>query len=137
LLRAGLAPYVEREFANAYKDNAQAEARRLLPFQANVALPLCLTPMGGGRLRPASGPSEDRMNGNRPIAQWDAWNDVFARTLGRAERSLVQELRDVRNRWAHQEAFGGDYAYRALDSVHRIMVGRVEVEVGAHADLLV
>ena len=122
LLRAGLAHYVEREFANAYKDKAQAEARRLLP-------------------------SEDRMNGNRPIAQWDAavllkvmwdaWNDVFARTLGRAERSLVQELRDVRNRWAHQEAFSGDDAYRALDSVHRIMVGRVEVEVGAHADLLV
>ena len=110
LLRAGLAPYVEREFANAYKDKAQAEARRLLP-------------------------SEDRMNGNRPIAQWDAWNDVFARTLGRAERSLVQELRDVRNRWAHQEAFSGDDAYRALDSLHRIMVGRVEV--GAHADLLV
>jgi hypothetical protein len=25
--------------------------------QANVALPLCLTPMGGGRLRPASGRS--------------------------------------------------------------------------------
>ena len=85
LFRTGLAPYVEREFANAYKDKAQAEGRRLLP-------------------------SEDRMNGNRPIAQWDAWNDVFARTLGRAERSLVQEL-------------------------HRIMVGRVEA--GAHADLLV
>ncbi len=58
LLRAGLAPYVEREFANAYKDKTQAEARRLLPFQANVALPLCLTPMGGGRLRPPRGPQK-------------------------------------------------------------------------------
>ena len=29
------------------------------PSQANVALPLCLTPMGGGRLRPASGRSEE------------------------------------------------------------------------------
>ena len=107
LFRTGLAPYVEREFANVHKDKAQAEARRLLP-------------------------AEDRINGNRPIAQWDAaallkvlwdaWNDVFARTLGRAERSLVQELRDVRNRWAHQEAFTGDDAYRALDSVHRLLL---------------
>ena len=47
LLRAGLAPYVEREFANAHKDNSLAEARRLLP-------------------------AEDRINGTRPIGQWDA-----------------------------------------------------------------
>ncbi len=92
LLRAGLAPYVEREFASAHKDKAQAEARRLLP-------------------------AEDRINSTRPISQWDAavllkvmweaWNDIFGRTLGRAERSLVQELRDVRNRWAHQDPFTG------------------------------
>ena len=83
---------MEREFANAHQDKALAEARRLLP-------------------------AEDRINGNRPIAQWDAaallkliwdaWNEVFGRTLGRAERSLVQELRDVRNRWAHQGPFTG------------------------------
>ncbi|MDP1647842.1 MAG: Swt1 family HEPN domain-containing protein [Rubrivivax sp.] len=107
LFRTGLAPYVEREFANAHKDKALAEARRLLP-------------------------AEDRINGTRPIAQWDAavllklmwdaWNDVFGRTLGRAERSLVQELRDVRNRWAHQDPFTGDDAYRALDSVHRLLL---------------
>jgi len=107
LFRTGLAPYVEREFANAYKDKALAEARRMLP-------------------------AEDRINGTRAVAQWDAavllkvmwdaWNEVFGRTLGRAERSLVQELRDVRNRWAHQEAFTGDDAYRALDSVHRLLL---------------
>ena len=107
LFRTGLAPYVEREFTNAHKDKALAEARRLLP-------------------------AEDRINGTRPIAQWDAavllkvmwdaWNEVFGRTLGRAERSLVQELRDVRNRWAHQDSFTGDDAYRALDSVHRLLL---------------
>lgn len=107
LLRAGLAPYVEREFANTHKDKALAEARRMLP-------------------------GDDRNNGNRPIEQWDAaallkvmwdaWNDVFGRTLGRAERSLVQELREVRNRWAHQDPFTGDDAYRALDSVHRLLL---------------
>ena len=35
---------------------------------------------------------------------WDPWNDVFRKTLGQAERSLVSELRDVRNKWAHQRA---------------------------------
>jgi len=34
---------------------------------------------------------------------------------------LVSELRDVRNRWAHQETFTGDDAYRALDSVERLL----------------
>jgi predicted AAA+ superfamily ATPase len=106
-LRAGLAPFVEREFTSAFKERAAAEARRLLP-------------------------ADDRINGNRPIAQWDAaallkvmwdaWNDVFGKTLGRAERSLVQELRDTRNRWAHQEAFSGDDAYRALDSAQRLLL---------------
>src|SRR5689334_22042589 len=90
LLRQGLAPFVEREFTSTYKDKALIEARRLLP-------------------------NDDRLNGNRSIAQWDAavllkilwdaWNDIFGRTLGRAERSLVQELRDWRNKWAHQEPF--------------------------------
>ena len=38
-------------------------------------------------------------------------------SLGRAERSLVQELRDSRNKWAHQEPFSSDDADRALDSI--------------------
>jgi hypothetical protein len=107
ILRAGLAPYVEREFASIHKDKALVEARRLLP-------------------------ADDRLNAKKPIAQWDAavllkvtwdaWNDIFGRTLGRAERSLVQELREVRNRWAHQESFSSDDAYRSLDSVHRLLL---------------
>ena len=52
---------------------------------------------------------------------WDSWNDVFRLTLGPAERSLVSELRDHRNKWAHQEAFSGDDAYRALDSAGRLL----------------
>ena len=52
---------------------------------------------------------------------WEAWNDVFRRTLGHAERSLVSELRDVRNKWAHQEPFSSDDADRALDSAERLL----------------
>ena len=52
---------------------------------------------------------------------WEGWNEVFGRTLGRAEHSLVSELRDIRNKWAHQEPFSSDDADRALDSVARLL----------------
>src|SRR5438552_2852116 len=52
---------------------------------------------------------------------WEQWNETFRRTLGFAERSLVSELRDVRNKWAHQEPFSTDDAYRALDSSARLL----------------
>src|SRR5262252_4836214 len=105
LLKAGLAPFVEREFKNLYKGQALVEAQ---PFMTS-----------------------ERLEANRPFAawdaavllrlMWDAWNDVFRKTLGQAERTLVSELRDVRNRWAHQKPFSTDDAYRALDSVGRLL----------------
>lgn len=52
---------------------------------------------------------------------WDQWNDVFRDTLGQSERTLVSELREVRNRWAHQNGFSGDDTYRALDSAARLL----------------
>ena len=52
---------------------------------------------------------------------WDNWHDAFSGTLGRSDRSLVSELRDHRNKWAHQEPFSSDDAYRALDSVQRLL----------------
>src|SRR5690242_2442883 len=52
---------------------------------------------------------------------WEQWNLVFKDTLGFSERSLVSELREVRNKWAHQESFSTDDAYRALDSAARLL----------------
>jgi len=105
LVRAGLAPFVEREFKNLYKDRALIEAQRLM--------------------------TSERLDARKPFSAWDAavllrlmwdsWNEVFRRTLGQAERTLVSELRDVRNRWAHQEPFSGDDADRALDSAERLL----------------
>lgn len=105
LLKQGLAPFVERELKSSYKDNALAEAMRFI--------------------------GEDRLLSKKGIGEWDAaallklmweaWNDVFRRTLGPAERSLVNELRDLRNKWAHQQTFSGDDAYRALDSAGRLL----------------
>ena len=105
LLRAGLAPFVEREFKSQHQEQAAEAARRYF--------------------------GDDRTVGKKPVTEWDvaallklmweAWNEVFARTLGRAERSLVQELRDSRNKWAHQEPFSSDDTDRALDSMSRLL----------------
>jgi len=52
---------------------------------------------------------------------WDQWNAVFNRTLGQSDRSLVSELRDARNKWAHQKSFTGNDAHRVLDSMGRLL----------------
>ena len=104
-LKEGLTPFVEREFKNIYKSQALARARLLV--------------------------NEDRNTEGKTINDWDvalllklmweSWNEVFRQTLGPAERSLVSEMRGMRNRWAHQEAFSSDDAYRALDSATRLL----------------
>src|SRR5438445_1997664 len=69
-----------------------------------------------------------------------AWGAVFSAILGRADRNLVLELIDVRNRWAHQEPFSRDDTDRALDSMARLLtsvsatpqadeVGRMKMEL--------
>lgn len=105
LLKTGLGPFAEREFQNIHKGKAKAEIRELV--------------------------ADDRINTDKPMAQWDvavllklmwdAWNTVFRLTLGHTERSLVSELRDSRNKWAHQEAFTSDNTYRVLDSAARLL----------------
>ena len=52
---------------------------------------------------------------------WNHRNAVFKKTLGHAERSYVSELREVRNKWAHQEPFTYDDTYRALDTMSRLL----------------
>ena len=116
-LKAGLAPFAAREFGNRYKDEAIRELQHIL-----------------------GEPVRDREHSFHHMdaaallkVMWDSWNDVYRDTLGHSERSLVSELRDVRNRWAHQEQFSSDDTYRALDSTHRLLTAvsapeAVEVE---------
>ncbi len=52
---------------------------------------------------------------------WEHWNTVFRRRLSPLERSLVGELREFRNRWAHRGNFDFDDTYRTLDSVSRLL----------------
>src|SRR5258707_9237002 len=55
------------------------------------------------------------------LIMWDQWNSVFQNKLGQSERSIVSELRETRNKWAHQKSFSIDDTYRALDSIHRLL----------------
>jgi hypothetical protein len=80
LLRHGLASFVQREDKELHLAQATDEALRYLGEHRTVA--------------------------NKAVTDWDAavsfrvmcesWNDVFSLSLGSAERSIVQEVRDCR-----------------------------------------
>jgi predicted AAA+ superfamily ATPase len=106
LLRAGIRPYFEREMRAAHGDRWIDEAT---------------TTFRDGKLpRDAKG-----------VVNWDvhallsvmanSWTLVFGKKLGKAERNLVEELRNTRNDWAHQKPCSTDDSYRALDSIHRLL----------------
>ncbi|MEY4762694.1 MAG: hypothetical protein RLZZ200_2550 [Pseudomonadota bacterium] len=106
LLKSGLGPVVAREVRAAISANALTMDK-------------------------VRGFADDPILGKKPIEEWDAagllklmwetWNEVFRKMLGFSERSLVSEVRDWRNKWAHQAPFSGDDAYRVLDSVSRLL----------------
>ncbi len=48
---------------------------------------------------------------------FDFWQDVFKAQLSQTEKNYIGELRDIRNRWAHDEPFGNREADRALDTM--------------------
>ncbi len=52
---------------------------------------------------------------------WFSWNEVFNKVLGHAECSFVSELKEIRNNWAHQQSFKTDDAYRAIDTMTRLL----------------
>jgi hypothetical protein len=103
LLRAGLAPFVERELKYAYGDRLTTEVGRLL------------------RIASTEG---------KPLAQWDAaallklmWEPGTrsSEDAGPGRAQPGERTADVRNKWAHQQAFSSDDAYRALDSAGRLL----------------
>ncbi len=106
LLREGLGPFVEREVHDRISAGT-VNMDRILRFQ------------------------DDPILRDKQISKWDVagilrmmtdvWNDVFRYTLGFSERSYASELRDWRNKWAHQEPFSSEDAERALDSAERLL----------------
>ena len=114
-LREGLAPFVERELNDKVKRNA-VDMDVLRRFEID-----------------------------KPYREWDAaallrlmgdnWRDVFSDTLGYTERSLVSELREWRNKWAHQERLSSDDADRALDSAERLLTAVSAPQAGEAAKM--
>ena len=104
LLSKGLFPFFEQELRSAYGSRWEETARISCRSQSTLERGLfhwdaqaILTVM------------------------WDLWNPVFRKTLGIVDRSVVSELRDFRNRWAHQTQFTEDDGYRVLDSAQRLL----------------
>jgi predicted AAA+ superfamily ATPase len=105
LLRAGLAPFVERELKNRHGkywiSTVTSGWRHELTWHDDDTAHLDIAAL----LK----------------LMWEQWNDVFRATLGFTERSLVSELREWRNKWAHQEPLSSDDVYRVLDSAARLL----------------
>ena len=104
LLAAGLGPYVVDKMTNA---------------------------VAAGRYQPTDASAVGEIAGDVAVMlrlMAAAWNDVFRDCLGPVERSLVSEIREIRNRWAHLETFDDDDLDRALDSIGRLLaaVGAVK-----------
>jgi hypothetical protein len=64
----------------------------------------------------------------------DQWREIFGKVLGRTERNYVGELIDIRNRWAHQVSFSTDDTYRALDTIHRMLMSLSSADEALEAD---
>jgi predicted AAA+ superfamily ATPase len=112
LLNQGLTPFVQREMEAHHGPEWIDRAKDSLPDKALKA-----------KTKRTKG-GEDVIHWDTQAlltVMWDQWNVVFRRTLGHAERSMVSELRDTRNRWAHQERFSSDDTYRTLDTVQRLL----------------
>lgn len=105
LLKNGLKPFVEREL--------QAKLGSSWVFEVKEAF--ADTRLGANK--------QDNLNDVAALLVIvdRKWGDVFRQILGKSERSLVNELVATRNKWAHQEPFSGDDAYRALDSSARLL----------------
>jgi predicted AAA+ superfamily ATPase len=136
-----------------------AKSTRQYVFEGMELLPGALVPFVEKRLETSlTGHWQvqvvEKMPGLRPNSKgeiaWDQstlfnamdrfWMDAFKSVLGRAERSLVNELVDVRNKLSHNETFTYDDAERALDSMRRLMesisAGEVAAELAKMRDTI-
>jgi hypothetical protein len=108
LLTEGLSPFVQREMSAVFRDNWVDVARGSF---RNDRIAVVMA-----KLPPQEWDAQALLS-----VMWDQWNAVFRHRLGLFERSLVSELREFRNRWAHQGGFDDNDTYRVVDSVQRLL----------------
>src|SRR5579863_7314281 len=116
LLKDGLRPYVERELKATYKDRWVETARPSFPDWQQAG-------------KDGKGLNWDTQALLQVMCE--LWQDCFKKILGPSGRNLAFELRDVRNKWAHQKAFSTDDAYRAIDSISRLLAAVSAEQVDA------
>lgn len=121
ILRKGLSPFILREFKSFYKEKW---------WQDGVEAALSGA-VGREAINKKGTPDErfEKLDVQALLVlMWDAWNNVFQNQLGHTGRSYVSELREVRNKWAHQQSFTTEDAHRALDTMARLlsMIGASE-----------
>ena len=107
LLIQGAAPFVERELQGCYRDNWQEAARSSFREDRGIAI--------------NKGETIRWDTHSLLTVMWDQWNSIFRNDLSHSERSLVSELREYRNKWAHQQQFDFDDTFRILDSTRRLL----------------
>lgn len=115
ILRAGLAPYVQRRLKSAFNEDwwRRGVENALENTQGREALTV-----------PGSAEEKfERLDVQALLTiLWENWNAAFRDELGHTGRSYVSELREVRKRWAHQQPFSAEDTYRALDTMQRLLV---------------
>ena len=123
LLPTALIPFVEKRLESSLTSHWQLQLVEKLPS---------LRPVRSGRIewdQSALFNAMDRF-----------WSEAFRAVLGRAERSLINELVDVRNELSHNGTFSYDDAERALDSMRRLMeaisAGEIANELGKMRDTI-
>ena len=114
LLKSGLYKYVEREMKAVYRNQWEEMAGGAVPEKISSGKKDWQEYWDIQRLL---------------VVMWEHWQDVFGKTLGHAERSLVSELREIRKNWAHQQTFSTNDTHRALDTTARLLTA-----VGAHEE---
>lgn len=115
-LKAGLGPFVLREYKTVYQntylheiDDALKTATYQLPEEA----------LSTGEVDQALLEVIDTQGWLHLM--WRRWNEVFHEKLGYVGRSYVSELIEARNDWAHQKSFTNEEAYRVADTANLLL----------------
>jgi hypothetical protein len=107
LLLQGLYPYIEQKMRSVYGDGWIEKATPSKPKNLGLKRPF----------------AEILQQDVSVLLKVMKWQPVFKTTLGEAERALVSELLDTRNKFAHDFTFPSDNddTYRVLDSIERLL----------------
>ncbi|MCF3609167.1 ribonuclease III [Planktothrix agardhii 1033] len=116
LLSQALSPYVEEKMRGVYKDKWFDNAKQYLLKNKNFNR------------------SDEEIFQDVHVLLTiinKQFDQVFKKYLS-SERGLVSELVEVRNKWAHNNRFLAEDAFRDLDSIHRLLV-----KIGAEQEKVV